>query len=88
VLHSTIKAEEAHLMVKEVAARRVGGSIGTTLPKDMAERLHIEPGDRLFAIETEGGILLTPFDPVAQKALAIAAEAAKQFRGSLQELAR
>ena len=75
-------------MVKEVAARRVGGSIGTTLPKDMAERLHIEPGDRLFAIETEGGILLTPFDPVAQKALAIAAEAAKQFRGSLHELAR
>ena len=75
-------------MVKEIAARRVGGSIGTTLPKDMAERLHIEPGDRLFAIETEGGILLTPFDPVAQKALAIAAEAAKQFRGSLHELAR
>lgn len=75
-------------MVKEVAARRVGGSIGTTLPKDMAERLHIEPGDRLFAIETEGGILLTPFDPVAQKALALAAEAAKQFRGSLHELAR
>ena len=75
-------------MVKEVAARRVGGSIGTTLPKDMAERLHIEPGDRLFAIETEGGILLTPFDPVAQNALAIAAEAAKQFRGALHELAK
>ncbi len=75
-------------MVKEIAARRVGGSIGTTLPKDMAERLHIEPGDRLFAIETEGGILLTPFDPVAQKALAIAAEAAKQFQGALHELAK
>lgn len=39
----------------------------TTIPKDMAERLHIVPGDRLFAIETENGILLTRFDPVAQK---------------------
>ena len=75
-------------MVKEIAARRVGGSIGTTLPKEMAERLHIEAGDRLFAIETESGILLTPFDPVAQQALAIAADAAKQYRESLRELAR
>ncbi len=75
-------------MVKEVAARKVGGSIGTTLPKDMAERLHIEPGDRLFAIETPDGILLTPFDPVAREALAIAADLAKRYRNALGELAK
>lgn len=75
-------------MVKEIAARRVGGSIGTTLPKDMAERLHIEPGDRLLAIETENGILLTPFDPVVQMALGVASDAAKQFQGALRELAK
>ena len=59
-------------MVKEVTVRRVGGSVGTTLPKDMADRLHIEPGDRLLAIETEHGILLTPYDPRTEKALALA----------------
>ena len=75
-------------MVKEVAARKVGGSIGTTIPKDMAERLHIVPGDRLFAIETDNGILLTPFDPVTQQALALATEAAKQYREALRELAK
>jgi len=75
-------------MVKEVAARKVGGSIGTTIPKDMAERLHIVPGDRLFAVETENGILLTPFDPVAQQALTLAAETAKQYREALRELAK
>lgn len=42
------------------AARRVGGSVGTTLPKDMAERPRVEPGDTLLAVETERGILLTP----------------------------
>jgi putative addiction module antidote len=75
-------------MMKEVAARRVGGSIGTTLPKDMAERLHIEPGDKLFAIETQDGILLTPFDPRARQALSIAAELAKKYRNALSELAK
>jgi len=75
-------------MVKEVSARKVGGSIGTTIPKDMAERLHIEPGDRLFAIETENGILLTPFDPVTQQALTLATESAKRYREALRELAK
>ncbi len=75
-------------MVKEVSARRVGGSLGATIPKEMAERLHIEPGDRLLAVETEDGILLTPYDPVTQKALALAARAAKKYRGALRELAK
>ncbi len=75
-------------MVKEVTVRRVGGSMGTTLPKDMAERLHVEPGDRLLAIETDEGILLTPYDPVVQEGLAVAARAAKRYRGALRELAK
>ena len=50
-------------MVRQVTLRQVGGSIGATLPKDMAERLHLEVGDRVLAVETEQGILLTPFDP-------------------------
>ncbi len=45
-------------MVKEVKVRRVGGSVGTTLPKDMADRLHIEPGDRLLAVETATLVIL------------------------------
>ena len=75
-------------MVKEVKVRRVGGSVGTTLPKDMADRLRIEPGDRLLAVETAEGILLTPYDPLTQEALAIAADAAKQYRNALRKLAQ
>ena len=75
-------------MMKEVKVRRVGGSVGTMLPKDMADRLHLEPGDRLLAIETDQGILLTPYDPVTDKALAIAKRAAKRYRNALRQLAK
>ncbi len=75
-------------MVKEVTVRRVGGSVGTTLPKDMADRLRVAPGDRLLAVETEDGILLTPYDPDTQEALAIAARAAKRYQNALRQLAK
>jgi putative addiction module antidote len=75
-------------MVREVAVRRVGGSLGTTLPKELVTRLHVEAGDRLLAVETEAGILLTPYDRTTEEALAIAARAAKRYRHALRALAR
>ena len=50
-------------MVRKITLRQVGGSIGATLPKDMAERLHVDVGDEVFVVETENGILITPYDP-------------------------
>ena len=75
-------------MVKELTLRRAGGSIGATLPKDMADRLHLEPGDRVLAVESENGILLTPYDPSMERALSIARRAAKKYRNALRELAK
>jgi hypothetical protein len=54
----------------------------------MARRFHLAPGDRVQAIETEQGILLTPFDPTVQESLALASEAARQFQPALRELAQ
>ncbi len=75
-------------MVKEVTLRRAGGSIGATLPKEMADRLHLEAGDRVLAVETDRGILLTPYDPKVEKALGIARRLAKSYRNALRELAK
>lgn len=74
-------------MVRELTLRQVGGSIGATIPRDMAERLHLEAGDRVLAVETERGILLTPYDPDVEAGLAVAAKVAKKQRSALRQLA-
>ena len=57
-------------MTKEVTLRQAGGSVSATLPKDMADRLRLEAGDRVLAVETDRGILLTPYDPEDRAVLA------------------
>jgi len=75
-------------MVRNVKLRRMGGSIGATLPKDLAERFHLAAGDEVMAVETAHGILLTPYDADVEEALELAAKAQKEHRGALRELAR
>ena len=75
-------------MVREITLRQVGGSIGATIPKDMADRLHLAVGDRVLAVETDRGILLSPYDPDVEAGLAVASRAAKKFRNALRELAK
>ena len=75
-------------MAIEVTLRQAGGSVSATIPSEMARRVHLAPGDRVQAIETEQGILLTPFDPTVQESLALASEAARQFQPALRELAQ
>jgi len=54
----------------------------------MADRLNLGVGDRVLAVETERGILLTPYDPTVEKALALAAKTAKKYRNALRQLAK
>jgi hypothetical protein len=54
----------------------------------MADRLRLEAGDRILAVETERGILLTPYDPDVERALKVAAKVAKKYRNALRELAK
>lgn len=74
-------------MVRSVKLRRMGGSVGATLPRDMAQRLHLEAGDDVLAVETANGILLSPYDAAVEEGLAIAVEAQKRYRKALRELA-
>ena len=75
-------------MSRTVTLRRVGGSVGTTLPKEMVDRLNLAPGDRVLAIETENGILLTPYSEELDADLSAVRRALKQYRNALRELAR
>lgn len=75
-------------MTQGVKLRRAGGSIAATLPKDMADRLKLQAGDTVIAIETDRGILLTPYDPDTEEALSIASGVARTYRNALRELAK
>jgi putative addiction module antidote len=75
-------------MVRKVTLRQMGGSVGATLPKDIADRLHVEAGDEVYMIETESGVLLTPYDPAFDKAVAAFQRGAKKYGNALRELAK
>jgi len=75
-------------MTRGLKLRRAGGSISATLPKDMADRLHLSAGDTVLAVETDRGILLTPYEPQTEEALAIAAKVSGTYRNALRELAK
>ncbi len=75
-------------MIKKVVLRQMGGSIGTTLPKEIADRFHLKKGDEVYITETDRGILITPYDPEFDKAMAVYEKGAKKYRHALNELAK
>jgi putative addiction module antidote len=75
-------------MHKEIKLQKVGGSTSATLPKAMLERHQIEAGDRVFAVDTDQGILITPYDPDFAEGMAIAEQVSRKYRNALRELAK
>jgi len=75
-------------MTRTVKLRQVGGSIGATIPKEMADRLHLQPGDEVTITETEQGLLISPYDAELAEALEIAGRTARKYRNALRELAK
>jgi putative addiction module antidote len=66
----------------------VGTSTGTVIPKEMLNRLKVEKGDTLFAIETPNGYLLTPYNPEVEEQLELGREFMKQYRETFRALAK
>jgi len=74
-------------MIKEITLGQEGGLVTATLPREMAERLRVGLGDRMFAVETENGVLLTPYDPDFHEAMEAFSEVRRQYRNTLKKLA-
>jgi putative addiction module antidote len=75
-------------MTKATTIRSIGNSAGTTIPKAMLERYRIGEGDRVHLVETEDGILITPFDPTFAEAMQIYEEGSRKYRNAMRELAK
>ena len=75
-------------MAKRIVLRQMGGSIGATIPKEIAERFHLSKGDEVYVSETPEGILITPYDPAFDETMAVYEKGAKKYRNALRELAK
>lgn len=67
---------------------KVGTSTGLVVPKEMLQRLKVEKGDALYAIETADGYLLTPYDPAIEEQLRLGQEFMKEYRETFKALAK
>ena len=74
-------------MARQVELLDAGDSLSVSLPREMTDRLGLEPGDRLFVVETDRGVLLTPRDPEFDAATEAFAEVRRQYRNTLRRLA-
>lgn len=68
--------------------RKVGNSLGATIPLDVVNRMNIAEGDSLFLTEAPGGYLLTPYDPEFSRQMDAARSIMKRRRNALRELAK
>lgn len=75
-------------MTRETTIRAIGNSAGATIPKSMLERYRMAEGDRVHLVETDQGILITPYDPTFADAMAVYEEGAKRYRNAMRELAK
>lgn len=50
--------------------------------------MKVEKGDTLYAIETEEGYLITPYDPAIEEQLAAGREFMKDYRDTFKVLAK
>ena len=68
--------------------RPIGTSTGMIVPKEMLIRMRVKANDALFAVETPGGYLLTPYDPEVEKQLKLGRRFMAQYRDAFRALAR
>jgi len=68
--------------------RKVGGSVGFILPKELLEALHLAEGDQLFADTNQYGLQLTPYNPDFEAAMKAFDRTRKKYRNALHQLAK
>jgi putative addiction module antidote len=72
----------------KTAVRKVGNSLGITLPRTIVENYHLAEGDQLHLVETEEGLVLTPFNPQFAAWAKAYERTNRRFRNTLKALAK
>jgi putative addiction module antidote len=74
--------------VTKLKIRSIGSSSGVILPKELLDRLNLNEGDELFAVEVGGEIRLSPYNPDFETVIAAARAGVKKYRNALRALAK
>ncbi|GAA6615774.1 AbrB/MazE/SpoVT family DNA-binding domain-containing protein [Scytonema sp. NUACC26] len=68
--------------------RKIGNSLGTTLPKEILQKLRVNEGDSIFITETADGVYMTASNPDFEKAMEAYKKVSTKYRNALRELAK
>jgi putative addiction module antidote len=71
----------------KIKIRKVGNSLGATIPKEVLDKLQVGEGDTVFVTETADGVNLSAYDPEFEKAMSIYKQGSHKYRNALRELA-
>lgn len=71
-----------------VKLRKVGNSLGVTLPKEVLAQLNLSEGDDLIITTTPDGLRITPYDPEFEVAMTAFERTRRKYRNALRELAQ
>jgi putative addiction module antidote len=74
-------------MIK-LTVRKVGNSLGLTLPAEAVKALRVAEGDALYLTETPEGYQLVAHDPDFGLTMEAAEGFLKRYRNALRELAK
>jgi putative addiction module antidote len=73
----------------QLRIRKVGDSLGLTLPAEVTRVLRVKEGDQILLTEASGGCFrITPYNPDFVDAMKAAGAFMTRFRHALRELAK
>ena len=69
--------------------RKIGNSLGVTLPSETTRALKVEEGDQLYLTQgADGAFRITAYDPDFAEAMKAAESFMARYRDALRELAK
>jgi putative addiction module antidote len=71
-----------------LTVRKVGNSLGVTLPAVAAQALRVKEGDALYLTEAPGGFRITSYDPGFAETMEVAEGFMSRYRNALRDLAK
>ncbi|MDR9417400.1 AbrB/MazE/SpoVT family DNA-binding domain-containing protein [Gracilimonas sp.] len=72
----------------ETKIRKIGNSLGVTLPKQLIDELHLKQGDKITITKSGSNIELEPVDPEFEEWAEAYRESNKDYKEVFKELAK